>query len=183
MSRIGINLRRARPFIQQNGSMDTIIVEASEAEGLEVRENPGSRMLGLWALRAFRKGETVFPFFAAEELDHPTRLTVQVGERRHISLLPEALQYTNHGCDPNVLFNTDEMRLEALRDIRPGEELRYFYPATEWRMDEPFDCQCGAPGCLGRIDGAWSVPAVVMNRYKMSAHIARKLAERDDDSG
>ena len=161
--------------------MEHLIVEASEAEGLEVRENPQSRMIGLWALRAFRKGETVFPFFAAEELDHPTRLTVQMGERRHISLLPEALQYTNHGCDPNVLFNMDEMRLEALRDITPGEELRYFYPATEWRMDEPFTCNCGAAGCLSRIDGAWSLPAGVMSKYKVSSYIKSRLDARDRD--
>ena len=159
--------------------MKQIIVEASEAEGLEVRENPATRMMGLYALRVFRKGETVFPFFAAEELDHPTRLTVQMGEHRHISLLPEALQYTNHGCDPNVLFNTDEMRLEALRDILPGEELRYFYPATEWRMDEPFNCDCGAKNCLGRIEGSWALPASVMSRYKVSSYIAGKLKARD----
>jgi hypothetical protein len=161
--------------------MEQMLVETHEAEGLEVRENPETRMMGLWALRAFRKGETVFPFFAAEELDHPTRLTVQIGERRHISLLPEALQYTNHGCDPNVLFNTDEMRLEALREILPGEELRYFYPATEWRMDEPFVCNCGALNCLGRIDGAWSQPASMMSKYKVSSYIAAKLKARDQE--
>lgn len=44
--------------------------------------------------------------------------------------------------------------VEALQDVAPGAELTFFYPSTEWDMETPFDCCCGAAGCLGRIAGA-----------------------------
>lgn len=32
----------------------------------------------------------------------------------------------------------------ARRDLFPGDELTFFYPVTEWEMDQPFDCFCTA---------------------------------------
>ena len=47
----------------------------------------------------------------------------------------------------------------AGRDIAAGEELTYFYPSTEWEMDRPFRCLCGAPDCVGVVSGAKAPPA------------------------
>ena len=64
----------------------------------------------------------------------------------------------NHSCEPNVAFDltsTDKQKwhARALRDIHPGETMTYFYPSTEWDMEQSFECQCGAPvrPGLGRI--------------------------------
>ncbi|VDB93002.1 Bgt-4417-2, partial [Blumeria graminis f. sp. tritici] len=38
--------------------------------------------------------------------------------------------------------------------LTPGQELTFFYPSTEWSMDQPFDCDCRSQDCLGRISGA-----------------------------
>lgn len=37
-----------------------------------------------------------------------------------------------------------EWRAEALRDIKEGDVLEFFYPSTEWDMAQPFECSCGA---------------------------------------
>jgi len=56
----------------------------------------------------------------------------------------------NHSCEPNVAFDltsTDKEKwhARALRDINPGDTLTFFYPSTEWDMEQNFECQCGAP--------------------------------------
>ena len=49
-----------------------------------------------------------------------------------------------------------EARVVDDRPLRVGDELTFFYPSTEWEMDRPFRCRCGAGEgkCLGWIDGA-----------------------------
>lgn len=61
------------------------------------------------------------------------------------------MESINHSCAPNVFFNTSTFNLECLRPVAVGEELCFFYPSTEWDMDSPFECLCGAPRCLGNI--------------------------------
>lgn len=55
----------------------------------------------------------------------------------------------NHSCDPNVAFDLsssdpNEWHVRALRRIEPGETVTFFYPSTEWDMDQPFTCECHA---------------------------------------
>ena len=45
-------------------------------------------------------------FSAGITQSYATYLTVQTGADRHITLMPEFLQYINHSCGPNVFFNT-----------------------------------------------------------------------------
>jgi hypothetical protein len=40
------------------------------------------------------------------------------------------------------------------RGLKAGEELTFFYPSTEWNMNQGFDCFCGSKRCLGYIGGA-----------------------------
>ena len=69
-------------------------------------------------------------------------------------------QFANHSCDPNCVMGDDRM-LRTIRPVKKGEELTYCYnPLYEeedpsdfhWDPRWDFDCQCGAPGCQGRID-------------------------------
>jgi hypothetical protein len=40
------------------------------------------------------------------------------------------------------------------KGLKAGQELTFFYPSTEWDMDQGFDCFCGSENCLGYIGGA-----------------------------
>ncbi len=77
---------------------------------------------------------------------YATYLTVQTGTDRHITLIPDFLQYINHSCSPNIFFNTTTMELVCLQPIQPGDEFTFFYPSTEWEMAQPFVCNCGTAG-------------------------------------
>jgi hypothetical protein len=86
----------------------------------------------------------------------------------------KALIVVNHSCAPNVGLvlpskQTKQWGVEALKDIKEGEDLTFFYPSTEWDMAQGFDCSCGAKvsldrgiigigtdmqTCLGKIAGA-----------------------------
>ena len=67
-------------------------------------------------------------------------------------------RFINHGCDPNCQTVDIGKRIfiEALRTIRPGEELAYDY-RIERDADDPaevdriFACHCGAAHCRGSM--------------------------------
>lgn len=73
-----------------------------------------------------------------------------------------------------------EIRVVQDRPLREGDELSFFYPSTEWRMTQPFDCQCDAPKklCLKRIEGAENLSNAVLGRYWLNKHIEELLAEQ-----
>lgn len=140
--------------------------------------DPDTGARSLRATAPLKPGHAVCTFSASEVLNHPTRFTLQLDETRHILLSPEPLWYTNHSCAPNVFFDTETMELMVLSPVGPREELRFFYPSTEWTMAEPFDCNCGAPNCLGRISGAAALSDEVLARYRLTPYVTRKWRER-----
>ncbi len=141
----------------------------------EIWEDSISQNKSLYTTVKFEHGQVIANFGPKEILDSPNYLTVQVGDNKHIMLAPEFLQYINHGCDPNVFFDTDNWVLIALRNIEIGEELRFFYPSTEWSMDQGFDCTCQSEKCLQNIQGAAHLPLNILTKYKLSNHIVAKL--------
>jgi hypothetical protein len=108
----------------------------------------------------------------------PTYRSIQTGRDTHIDDLGD-LCYLNHSCAPSVLVDTDRMAVIAARDLRPGDELAFFYPSTEWEMTRPFPCLCGAAGCLGTISGAKDASVDALERNFLNRHIREMLAERD----
>ena len=76
--------------------------------------------------------------------------------------------FTNHSCAPNsasVFRAPDEWGdptlydQVALTDIAAGCEITCDYTRFDWGADGyDFDCLCGAPDCLGRIDGFGGLP-------------------------
>ncbi|KAG2428452.1 hypothetical protein HXX76_011572 [Chlamydomonas incerta] len=96
---------------------------------------------------------------------------MQTGPTSHIILEPAYLQNINHSCAPNTFWNATSMQFEALEDVAPGSQLTFFYPSTEWDMETPFDCCCGAAGCLGRIAGAKHLSDEQFARYRLNQHI------------
>jgi len=67
-------------------------------------------------------------------------------------------RFINHSCDPNSESLIDDRRvfIEAIRTIRPGEEITYDYQIGRDRSDPPnvdeiFACRCGAKDCRGSM--------------------------------
>ena len=152
------------------------IVEVNEATQVEEDLRTGQR--SLHARRAFQKGEIISSFTAAEERVLPTHLTLQKDEDLHIVLSPSFLQYVNHSCSPSAFFDTTLMQFVALENIVEGEELTFFYPSTEWQMAQAFECRCGHQNCLGKIGGAAFLATEILERYRLTDFILRKLMER-----
>lgn len=137
----------------------------------EVKQNQVNDENALFATSFFTKGDIIVHFGASKIVNTPNYLTVQVSEDKHIHLNPSYLQYINHSCAPNVLFNTSTMELECLKNISKGEELTFFYPATEWKMSQQFSCHCGKPNCVGLIQGASEISNEVLKKYKLTDFI------------
>jgi hypothetical protein len=106
--------------------------------------------------------------------NQPTYQTIQIGRRHHIEDLG-ILAYLNHSCEPNTVVDTAAMTVTAARDIAPGEELNFFYPSTEWKMDRPFICLCGAERCMRLIAGAKYLYVDALDRHFLNEHIREML--------
>ncbi len=123
----------------------------------------------------FRAGQAIAHFPDARRLPRPTYRSIQIGPCTHVEDLGD-LRFLNHSCQPNCVVDTEAMRLVAGRDVAAGEELTYFYPSTEWDMDRPFRCLCGAPACLGIVSGARGLSREALDRHTPAPHIRRLLA-------
>ncbi|MGH2553606.1 MAG: SET domain-containing protein-lysine N-methyltransferase [Chitinophagaceae bacterium] len=150
----------------------------SKHEFAEMRRKLSNNQNALFALRPFRAGDIIADFSAGTISAEPTYLTIQLGENKHITFDPEFLQYINHSCDPNVFFDTTAMHLVALKDLENEEEMTFFYPSTEWKMAQPFNCYCGHENCLGKIRGATFLPKEAQEKYRFTDFIQQKLARR-----
>lgn len=144
----------------------------------EVRQRISNQQNALFATVPFLAGELIADFSAGTISSEPTYLTVQVGSGKHITLQPEFLQFINHSCEPNVFFDTSTMKLLALKEIAPGEEMTFFYPSTEWQMSQSFSCYCGSRECLGTIRGAKFLSREAQEKYRLTPFIQQQLARR-----
>ena len=144
----------------------------------EVRQKTTNDQNALFALQPFHAGELIADFSAGTIAAEPTYLTVQVDIAKHITLQPEFLQYINHSCAPNVFFDTASMKVIALKEIEKDEEMVFFYPSTEWKMNQGFQCYCGSPACLGEIRGAAYLSRRILKQYRLTEFIQQQLAKR-----
>lgn len=141
----------------------------------ELYENKVTGEKSLHATVPHKAGEIFATFEASGILSKPNKYTVQVNEDTHIILQPEILQYINHSCNPNVYFDTANYELSAIVDIAAGDEFTFFYPSTEWHMESPFNCFCGANNCLHEIQGASFLSPEIVLQYKFTEFILMKL--------
>lgn len=104
--------------------------------------------------------------------------SVQISEDADIELNSD-LVYCNHSCDPSVVFDTDKFEVRvADRVLNQGDDVTFFYPSTEWQMQQPFECQCGSDQCLGTVRGAKYLDEAVLRRHWLNPHIERLLAQK-----
>jgi SET domain len=137
--------------------------------------NNASSQKSLHAAVSFTPGDVICKFSAGITQSYATYLTVQTAAGRHITLIPEFLQYINHSCVPNVFFNTTTMELVCLQALQPGDEFTFFYPSTEWEMAQPFVCNCGNAGCLQLINGASHLSVETLSKYKLTDFIRQQV--------
>jgi uncharacterized protein len=147
---------------------------ASRKRRVSVRRSP-IQGRGMFALRPIRKGARVIEY-VGERISHreaDRRHTSEDGWSPHTMLFTvdgktvidatdegNSARWINHSCRPNCEAVDDGGRIyiEAIRDIRPGDELTYDYNLL---LDEPHTpaakkahpCRCGALRCRGTLLG------------------------------
>ena len=140
----------------------------------EIWEYPETGAKSLHATTRLFPGDVISQIQVKEYVKKPNYLSLQIDEAKHIMLAPEFLQYINHSCEPNVFFNTTNMVVTCLKKIEVGEALTFFYPSTEWSMEQGFDCLCESEQCLAKIQGAAHLSPDILKNYKLSDHITKK---------
>jgi hypothetical protein len=124
----------------------------------------------------FQRGEVIYHIAGYRSTETPTYQTIQVGRAQHIEELG-VIAYLNHSCRPNTLIDVVRLDVIAARDGAAGEELTFFYPSTEWEMDRPFICLCGAPQCVRLVAGAKYLSIDTLSRYFINPHIREMIFE------
>ena len=132
--------------------------------------------LGVFARRAFAANAAFCAMEFGPVRSQPWRHSIQIAFDQHAEPLPTFLRYLNHSCDPSLFIDVRARQVITLRPIAVGEELTFFYPSTEWRMQSPFPCACGASECLSEIRGASELSAGVLQRYRLSPVIVELIA-------
>ena len=125
--------------------------------------------------RDYKKGEVICEIPTEKVVNKPNRFTVQIDRDKHTDV--GKLAALNHSCDPNVILDTEHLLVYAAKDIAKGEELSFFYPATEWEMDAPFICLCGAPSCIHVVAGARFLPLSTLENHFLNRHIREYMIE------
>ena len=122
----------------------------------------------------YKQGDVLYHITRHRVTERVTYQTIQVGPHTHIEELG-VLAYLNHSCQPNTVVNVSDLTVVAARDIAAGDELSFFYPSTEWEMDRPFVCLCGAPQCVRLVAGAKYLSVDTLSRYFINAHIREMI--------
>jgi uncharacterized protein len=154
---------------------------------------------GVFAARRIRKGTTIIEYLG-ERVSHKkadTRYQDKDPHDNHTFLFTvdaktvidagvngNEARYINHGCDPNCESTTMNRRIfiEAIRTIRPGEELSYDYQIQRDNDDPPnvdvvYACRCGAKNCRGSMLEAAKKPRKTVRRAPRKS-AARKRAPK-----
>jgi hypothetical protein len=139
---------------------------------VEVRNSP-IHGAGVFAIRPIRKGTTIIEYLGdrvsheavderyADKLDtdsHTFLFTVNSKIVIDAGSNGNDARFINHSCDPNCesAIKNKRVFIEAIRTIRPGEELNYDYAIGRDaddapNVDEIFACRCGATNCRGSM--------------------------------
>jgi hypothetical protein len=125
--------------------------------------------------QAYAKGEIICEIPTEKLFDKANRYTVQIAQDKHTEV--GKLSALNHSCDPNVILDTERLIMVARRDIEKGEELSFFYPSTEWEMDAPFICLCGASNCIHVVAGARFLSLSTLESHYLNKHIREMMIQ------
>jgi len=122
--------------------------KTGEFELIKKDDNSG---LGIISHRTFKKGDLVAAING--EIIHDIRQhSLQIEPGVHLYDTHFA-GYFLHSCSPNVHLDLANLRIYAVRDIRPGDFILMDYAQTEDVLYRQFACSCGAGNCRGWITG------------------------------
>lgn len=117
-----------------------------------VRVGRSSAGLGLFATRAFKRGDRIIEYTGRiiskdEEYTSRSKYLFEVSSRKTIDgqARNNLARYINHSCHPNCEPEIKRGRvfIEALRKIKPGEELTYDYGEEYFNEHiQPKGCRC-----------------------------------------
>lgn len=134
---------------------------------------------GLFALEKTRKGELIIDFskgpgkfLTTKEADKfyekDNDYMIQVDDDLFFAVTDqeelEDADFLNHSCNPNCGID-GTLRIIAMRDIEPGEEITFDYAMCE-SSDYKMECNCGSSDCRKVITGNdWKIDEL-QKRYK-----------------
>jgi SET domain-containing protein len=131
----------------------------------------GPKGKGVFALRAFRKGEFVFRRRHGRVVSKEKLGTLSAEDRRHLTeldfdhsavlLAPGC--YLNHSCEPNAMRSG--VKVFAWRAIRKGEEITIDYRLNAFGGGHS-RCRCGSRSCTGVVvNSFFALDPVRQRRY------------------
>ncbi|MGI8604216.1 MAG: SET domain-containing protein [Verrucomicrobiales bacterium] len=118
---------------------------------------PASVGRGIFAGQRFEAGSVVFALegelMSLQEILRKGDAAANAFQMdRDLYLYPVTLEgrFVNHSCAPNAGLREDHQMI-ALRDIEPGDEIRFDYSTCMSEQFWTMDCYCGERGCRGVI--------------------------------
>jgi len=111
--------------------------------------NSGER--GLFAKKSFNEGDIV-TMLEGNTIPWATRTSIQIGLNKHLESVEGGMM--NHHCNPNckiivgswqdITLKLDGVgiKVQAIQDIKEGDELTFDYETTEQVLASPFKCKC-----------------------------------------
>lgn len=128
---------------------------------------------GVFATRPLRKGVLILEYLGeritheeadrrhehkADDDNHTFLFTIDENTVVDAGVDGNDARYINHSCEPNceVILDSGQLFVEAIRAIGAGEELAYDYNITRVDDDPPevervFGCRCGTATCRGTM--------------------------------
>ncbi|KAI6780299.1 uncharacterized protein J7T54_005401 [Emericellopsis cladophorae] len=89
-------------------------------------------------------------------------------------------EFTSKSLSKVTILDTANLEILAgPKGLKPGDELTFFYPSTEWDMAQPFDCLCQSASCRGTITGAQGMDPRKLEGYWLSGHVRQMLEEKN----
>jgi len=101
---------------------------------------------GIFTEERIAKGREFYQIQPNKKYNHQVKGCAFIGDNTWIE--DKVLNFVNHSCDANTLFDTSKLALIALREIPIGEEITVDYNRTETGGNR-VDCNCGSQKCRG----------------------------------
>jgi hypothetical protein len=151
-------------------------------DDVEVREAEGNG-LGVFALRAFHKGEFIFRRRHMTPISNQEVPSLSANDQMHLCeidfdtsavILPPGC-YLNHSCDPNGMRSGT--KVFAWSDIQKDDEITIDYRLNAFDDASTSMCACKSPSCTGNV--TWSFFALDEERQRTYLSFAPSFIRRE----
>ena len=102
---------------------------------------------GIFASESIEKGQVFYNVPATFIYKNPASRHAYAGNGKYVCD-EQVLNYVNHSCNPNSMFDSANLSLISLRDIPQGEEITVDYSLTE-KNGSKVVCNCKSENCKG----------------------------------